>query len=94
MEKANYIYTIPADFGWSDLGSWNALYIMLDKDAEGNAVVGENVRLINCRNCIVHASGKKKVVVEGLDDCIVTERNGQLLICKRFEDQRIQEFSR
>ena len=58
MEKANYIYTIPADFGWSDLGSWNALYIMLDKDAEGNAVVGENVRLINCRNCIVHASGK------------------------------------
>ncbi len=94
MEKANYIYTIPADFGWSDLGSWNALYIMLDKDADGNAVVGNNVKLINCKNCIVHASGKKKIVLEGLEDSIIAERNGQLLICKRFEERRIQEFAR
>ena len=94
MEKANYIYTIPADFGWSDLGSWNALYTMLQKDSDGNAVVGENVRLINCKNCIVHTSGKKKVVLEGLEDSIVAERNGQLLVCKIYEDKRIQEFSR
>ena len=94
MEKANYIYTIPADFGWSDLGSWNALYIMLAKDENGNAVVGGNVRLVNCKNCIVHTSGKKKVVLEGLEDSIVAERNGKLLICKRYEDKRIQEFAR
>lgn len=94
MEKADYIYTIPADFGWSDLGSWNALYIMLDKDANGNAIVGSQVKLINCKNCIVHTSGKKKVVLEGLEDSIVAERNGQLLICRRYEDKRIQEFAR
>ena len=93
MEKADYIYTIPADFGWSDLGSWNALYMMLPKDANGNAVVGENVRLINCKNCIVHTSGTKKVVLEGLEDSIIAERNGQLLICKIFEDKRVQEFA-
>ena len=94
MEKANYIYTIPADFGWSDLGSWNALYMMLEKDENGNAVVGEGVKLINCKNCIIHTSGKKKVVLEGLEDAIVAERSGQLLICRRYEDKRIQEFSR
>lgn len=93
MEKSNYIYTIPADFGWSDLGSWNALYIMLDKDEDGNAIVGSGVKLINCKNCIVHTSGKKKVVLEGLEDSIVAERDGQLLICKRYEDKRIQEFA-
>lgn len=94
MEKADYIYTIPADFGWSDLGSWNALYMMLDKDEDGNAVVGQQVKLINCKNCIVHTSGKKKVVLEGLKDSIIAERNGQLLICKMFEDKRIQEFAK
>lgn len=94
MEKANYIYTIPGDFGWSDLGSWNALYIMLKKDSDGNAIVGENVRLVNCKNCIVHTSGKKKVILEGLEDSIVAESNGQLLVCKIYEDKRIQEFSR
>ena len=93
MEKADYIYTIPADFGWSDLGSWNALYIMLPKDENGNAVVGKQVKLINCKNCIVHTSGKKRVVLESLEDSIVAERNGQLLICKRFEDKRIKEFA-
>lgn len=94
MEKADYIYTIPADFGWSDLGSWNTLYTMLDKDADGNAVVGANVKLINCKNCIVHTSGKKKVVIEGLEESIVAERDGQLLVCKKYEDKRIQEFAR
>lgn len=94
MEKANYIYTIPADFGWSDLGSWTALYIMLPKDSNGNAVVGSGVKLINCKNCIVHTSGKKKVVLEGLEDSIIAEKNGQLIVCKLFEDKRIQEFAR
>lgn len=94
MEKADYIYTIPADFGWSDLGSWTALYMMLAKDELGNAVVGNKVTLKNCKNCIVHTSGKKKVVLEGLEDSIIAERDGQLLICKMFEDKRIQEFGK
>ena len=94
MEKADYIYTIPADFGWSDLGSWNALYIMLPKDENGNAVVGSNVRLINCRNCIVHVSSERKVVLEGLENSIIAEREGRLLVCKIFEDKRIQEFAK
>ena len=92
MEKAPYIYTIPGDFGWSDVGTWGSLWTLLPHDAYGNAVVGENVRLNECRGCIVHAPGASSVVLQGLEDCIVVERNGRLLICRLSEEQRIKDF--
>ena len=54
MEKAERIYVLPAEFGWSDLGSWGSLHSLLPKDERNNAVVGENVRMYECNNCIVH----------------------------------------
>ena len=93
MEKSKEIYTIPADFGWSDLGSWGALHNLLSKDEENNAVIGKNIRLFNCQNCIVHTSEEQSVVVEGLNGFIISERDGRLLICRLSEEQRIKEFS-
>ena len=92
MEKADYIYTIPGDFGWSDVGTWGSLWTLLPHDSEGNAVVGENVHLTECRRCIVHAPGASSVVLQGLEDCIVVEREGRMLICKLSEEQRIKDF--
>ena len=92
MEKADYIYTIPGDFGWSDVGTWGSLWTLLPHDPEGNAVVGENVHLTECRRCIVHAPGASSVVLQGLEDCIVVEREGRMLICKLSEEQRIKDF--
>ena len=86
------VYTHPADFGWSDLGNWASLYDKLQHDADGNASVG-NVHLYECRNCVVHTEDAKKVVLQGLDNYIVSEKGGQLLVCKRSEEQRIKEFS-
>ena len=86
------VYTHPADFGWSDLGNWASLYDKLQHDADGNASVG-NVYLYECHNCVVHTEDAKKVVLQGLDDYIVSEKGGQLLVCKRSEEQRIKEFS-
>ena len=86
------VYTHPADFGWSDLGNWASLYDKLQHDADGNASVG-NVHLYECHNCVVHTEDAKKVVLQGLDDYIVSEKGGQLLVCKRSEEQRIKEFS-
>lgn len=86
------VYTHPADFGWSDLGNWASLHDKLTKDAEGNGVVG-NIRLYECRNCVVHAEDARKVVLQGLDGYIFSEKNGQILVCKRSEEQRIREFS-
>ena len=92
MEKASYIYTVPGNFGWSDVGTWGSLWTLLPHDENGNAVVGENVHLNECKGCIVHAPGAQSVVLQGLEDCIVVERNGRLLICKLSEEQRIKDF--
>ena len=94
MEKADYIYTFPADFGWSDVGTWGSLWTLLGHDDNGNAVVGENVHLYGCEGCIVHAPDAESVVLEGLKDCIVVERNGRLLICRLSEEQRIKDFQK
>lgn len=86
------VYTHPADFGWSDLGNWASLHDKLTKDAAGNGAVG-NIKLYECSNCVVHAEDAKKVVLQGLDGYIVSEKKGQILVCKRSEEQRIREFS-
>ena len=92
MEKADYIYTIPGNFGWSDVGTWGSLWTLLQHDENGNAVVGENVHLNECKGCIVHAPGAESVVLQGLEDSIVVERDGRLLICKLSDEQRIKDF--
>ena len=95
MEPASreeLVYTHPADFGWSDLGNWASLHDKLAKDKNGNGAVG-NVKLFDCSDCVVHAEDAKKVVLQGLDGYIFSEKNGQILVCKRTEEQRIREFS-
>ena len=90
--KDGMVYTHPADFGWSDLGNWASLHDKLTKDENNNGAVG-NVKLYECTNCIVHAEDAKKVVLQGLDGYIFSDKNGQILLCKRSEEQRIREFS-
>ena len=82
------VYTRPADFGWSDLGNWASLHDKLSKDANNNGSVG-NIKLYECSNCVVHAEDARKVVLQGLDGYIFSEKNGQILVCKRTEEQRI-----
>ena len=59
-----------------------------------NAIVGENIRLYECNNCIVHTPHLKQAVIQGLDGYIIAEKEGTLLICKLAEEQRIKEFSK
>lgn len=93
MEKAEDIFVLPAEFGWSDLGSWGSLRTLLPQDEAGNAKVGGRVDMYNCRNCVVHAAEHRQVVLEGLDGYIVAEKNGQLLVCRLSEEQRIKDFA-
>ena len=94
MEKAECIYTIPADFGWSDLGTWGSLRTLMPQDADGNAVVGEDVRLFDTKGCIVHAPNAKRVVVQGLENCIVAEHNDYLLVCRLDHEQNITTYAK
>ena len=93
MEKAEEIFVCPADFGWSDLGTWGSLQTQSKRDIYGNASIGENINLFDTHNCIIHTTQEKKVVVQGLDGYIVAENNDTLLICKLSEEQRIKQFS-
>ena len=92
MEKTEEVFVYPADFGWSDLGSWGSLRQQIKQDAYGNACIGPDISLYDSHNCIVHVTEEKKVVVQGLDGYIVAEKDGTLLICQLSEEQRIKLF--
>lgn len=91
--KDGKLFTHPADFGWSDLGNWASLNENLQKDENGNGVEG-NVELYECKDCFVHTEDAKRVVLQGLDQYIVSEKGGQILVCKSSEEQRIKDFSK
>ena len=93
MEKVEEIFVCPADFGWSDLGTWGSLLMHTKHDLYGNSLIGNHISVFDSHNCIIHATEATKVVVQGLDGYIVAENDNTLLICKLSEEQRIKQFS-
>lgn len=89
MEKARNTLVIPGDFGWSDVGSWDALWDVSPRDEQGNAVRGE-ATTIDSRNCLVHSHGKTVALV-GVEDLIIVETADALLICKRGCSQDVRK---
>lgn len=94
MEKSKDVFVYPANFGWSDIGTWGSLYTHLPADENKNAVIGENIKMVDSKNCIVRTIGKKKVVVQGLDNYIIVDDNDCLLICKIQDEQTIKEWQK
>ncbi|HCT29556.1 MAG TPA: mannose-1-phosphate guanylyltransferase, partial [Bacteroidales bacterium] len=92
MEKADNVYVICSEFGWSDLGTWGSLYTHLNKDAKQNAVIGKNVMLYDSSNTIVNVPDNKLVILQGLEDYIVVESDDILLICQKKDEQEIKNF--
>ena len=76
MEKADNVNVLSSDFGWSDLGTWTALFEQLKKDTNNNAIASpSDVFVYNSKDCIINTPKNKVVVVQGLDDYIVSESN-------------------
>jgi len=92
MEKADNVYIIPSSFGWSDLGTWTSTYDNLEKDYLDNAVVGNQVMVIDATNNMVHVDNNKLVVLQGLDDFVIVDTKDVLLICKKDKEQEIKEY--
>lgn len=93
MEKADEIYVFPASFGWSDLGTWGSLHENSTKDAYGNVCIGDNIKMYESSNCVVHTTQERKVVIQGLDGYVIAEKDDTLLVCRLSEEQRIKVFS-
>ena len=92
MEKADNVFVIPSSFGWSDLGTWGSLYELSEKDADGNVSLHSEAHFHEAKNNIVVLEPGKKVIVQGVEDMIIVEEKGALLVCKKSEEQRIKQF--
>ena len=89
MEKSPNTYTIPADFGWSDIGTWGSLFTHAKKDVCGNAKRGKVVSVDN-KNTIINIEEGTEAVVEGLEDYLVAYRDHSLLVCRLHDEQQIK----
>lgn len=92
MEKTDKAYVMPAEYGWSDVGTWGSLHTLTPHDNYENAIVGDGVKMVECSGCMVRMPKQKQVVIQGLKDCIVAEHDDVLLICQLSEEQRIKEW--
>ncbi len=92
MEKADNVYVMLADFGWSDLGTWSSLHEITPKDNEGNAVAKCKAMLYNAKNNMIALPEGELAVIEGLDGYLVARDNGVLLICKKDEEAKIRQY--
>lgn len=92
MEKADNVFVVPAQFGWSDLGTWESAYENSAKDYLGNAVHGKNVVIIDASECMVKAPDNKLVLLQGLEQYIVIDTPDVLLICERNKEQQIKDY--
>jgi len=90
MEKANNVFVLCADFGWSDLGTWGSLYDHLIHDEAENAVGGGQAITFQANRNVIHTPKGKLTVVQGLDDYIIINTDDVLMICKKEDEQQIR----
>lgn len=93
LEKTDNVYVIPADLGWSDLGTWNSVYENSDKDENKNAILSKNILSYNANGNIVRSKSiDKAIIIDGLKDYIIVDTENALLICPRENDQKLKDY--
>ncbi|MCF8254419.1 MAG: mannose-1-phosphate guanylyltransferase [Bacteroidia bacterium] len=96
MEKANNVYVMPSEFGWSDLGTWTSLYEISNKDENENVSTGKNILFYNSSGCMVHTAqqkGNKLFVLNSVKDLIVVDTPDVLMICDKNKEQEVKEVA-
>lgn len=92
LEHAKNVYVLPATFDWNDLGTWGSLHEKLEKDENLNAVVNAKTVLMNAQNNIISTSKEKLVIVDGLSDYIIVDKDNVLLIYPKSKEQEIKSI--
>jgi len=93
MERATNVQILPVGFGWNDLGTWGSLYEKLEKDSQENAVVGAETIFRDASGNMVKTQSGKRVIIQGLQNFIVVEKEGVLLICPKSAEKDIKEIT-
>ncbi len=92
LEKAQNVYVIPADLGWSDLGTWTSVYENSEKNDNNNSLDSKSVLTYNAKNNIIRLKKGKAAIIDGLEDYIIIDTDKALLICPRKNDQMIKDY--
>jgi len=92
LEKAKNVFVKKATFDWNDLGTWGALHDKLDKDEDGNAVVRASPHMENASGNMVFSATEKLVVIDGIDDYIIVDKENVLLIFPKKKEQDIKKL--
>lgn len=92
MEKADNVHVLPVDFGWNDLGTWGSLYNKLEKDSNSNATVNSENIFRDAKGNMIRTQSGKRVVIQGLSDFIIVEKEDVLLICPKKDEQDIKQI--
>jgi mannose-1-phosphate guanylyltransferase len=93
MEKAKNVFVLPATFDWNDLGTWGQLHEKLEKDENNNGVINAKVVMENASNNIVRSDADKIIVIDGLHDYIIVDKEGILLIYPKSKEQDIKRIT-
>lgn len=91
MEKSKNVFVLPATFDWNDLGTWGSLYDKLEKDENSNAVVNARTLSIDASGNMIRTNSDKIVVIDGLKDYIVVDKDDVLLVCPKSKEQDIKQ---
>lgn len=91
MEREDQVACVPVAMGWSDVGSWDSLHAISAKDAKGNAIRGQALAL-GANNCLIHTDGPRVTLVD-IDDLIVVVSQGDVMILRRGESQKVREVT-
>jgi len=94
LEKADNVKVLPVDIGWNDLGTWGALYQKLEKDASQNAIVNSQTYFEDASGNMIRTESGKKVIIKGLNNFIIVENDGILVILPKEDEQAIKELSK
>ncbi len=90
MEKSERVATLPLDIYWNDIGSWDSLYDVLEKNVNGNVAVGD-ISMLDTKNCLI-IGNKRLISTIGMEDCLIVETEDALLISKKGETQKVKDL--
>ncbi|MGL5682741.1 MAG: mannose-1-phosphate guanylyltransferase [Marinifilaceae bacterium] len=94
LERSQNVYVLKGDFGWSDMGTWHVFHEQSIQDEHHNSSNSDDVHFQDSSNCIVNIDTPKLVVIQGMDNIIVAEKENYLMICNRNDEEKIKRFEK
>lgn len=94
LERSQHVYVLKGTFGWSDVGTWHVFHELSHQDNKHNSSNSSSVIFQDASDCIVNIDTPKQVIIQGIDNIIVAEKDNYLMICNRNDEDKIKRFEK